>query len=753
MPLKDAVTIEASKISSALSTLNETINKINQQNEADGTTTKASDKQDSINSLLAEMKSNVFGFDPTSLFWIIFLPIILQFYNVSVYYYVPIAVLFLGYLQTIKARVDRQAAIGIVTNPTLLKLIQTEMPSWFRDSDFQRVEWLNATVQKLWPSLAHAIDALVKETVQPTLDALKIPMLTSLKIKSASLGSVAPKFTGIRAYHSKENSMRLDIELKWAGDPRIALAIGTLAFPVPIQVELTDIRFTTTVRVELLELINKMPGFRALSVTLMSKPHIDFSLKVASLDIMSIGAGSDFNVTSLVQEIINSHLVPILLFPRKLVIPMQPNDDISGLAKVKPEGMLIVLLEKGVDLKAVNLLGGSDPYVEFTAKELAAPKKSMTIHGNVNPVWYQTFNFYVYDKTSDVIDLAIYDSDITNSMNTFLGRAQIQISEIKPNQRVPQDLVLKLTDTDRGEIHVSVILRELMTKKELDKLEASRLNSANPATAVLVDDEEMIFSDDLAVNQMDIVFPEASGDLNKNQIVLSQNEMKQSTERKTVSSSKLFTSRETNDLGDREDNFSVVSGMTSNTNYYGADASKKSSRATRRRSMEINRKDEFLKSVQSMVGILHITAIQLTDLKFLSSGSKSNPNDYSYLTSLVADNSLRLYTTFTVGNELKDTKPLKGNENPLFIEEFTFLISSINHDLKINVFNKVKYQFITSPKALGTFQIPVKELADPKHDGLSATSGETEDMFCEYTINGPHISATIKFLAHLSLFK
>ncbi|KAJ1438492.1 hypothetical protein B484DRAFT_392303, partial [Ochromonadaceae sp. CCMP2298] len=66
--------------------------------------------------------------------------------------------LYFSYAQAHKERADRKAAVGIVTDPKLLRLVLEEMPSWVNDSEHQRVEWINTLVQKLWPYLSLALE-------------------------------------------------------------------------------------------------------------------------------------------------------------------------------------------------------------------------------------------------------------------------------------------------------------------------------------------------------------------------------------------------------------------------------------------------------------------------------------------------------------------------------------------------------------------------------------------------------------------
>jgi hypothetical protein len=66
---------------------------------------------------------------------------------------------------------------------------------------------------------------------------------------------------------------------------------------LPLSIELSDIRFSTILRIEFYSLINTFPCFEAITVSCMHKPFIDFTFEIGSLNVMSIGA-AEYNVAS-----------------------------------------------------------------------------------------------------------------------------------------------------------------------------------------------------------------------------------------------------------------------------------------------------------------------------------------------------------------------------------------------------------------------------------------------------------------------
>jgi Ca2+-dependent lipid-binding protein len=98
-----------------------------------------------------------------------------------------------------------------------------EMPSWVSNSDVHRVEWLNALLAKLWASVSESTEAVIMESLQPVLDSYRPSYFNSLGFSRITLGTIAPVITGIRNSQTSENCVRLDLELKWAGNPEVRL--------------------------------------------------------------------------------------------------------------------------------------------------------------------------------------------------------------------------------------------------------------------------------------------------------------------------------------------------------------------------------------------------------------------------------------------------------------------------------------------------------------------------------------------------
>lgn len=193
--------------------------------------------------------------------------------------------------------------------------------------------------------------------------------------------------------------------------------VGSSQVYTPIEV--SNIRLSATLRVELLHLQPSLPCFRAVSLTFMHKPTVEFSLSVARLDLMNIGP-SDYNVASMVRKLLHSVLSDAILYPKRVVIPVGGDDGEMR----QPVGIVSITFVRGVQLKKATMFG-SDPYVVACCR---ASKQKENKHDrqqeqqqeqqevrtsvkyySLDPVWQETHDLIVYDKAGQKIQMEVRD--------------------------------------------------------------------------------------------------------------------------------------------------------------------------------------------------------------------------------------------------------------------------------------------------------------------------------------------------------
>ncbi|PKA53126.1 Synaptotagmin-5 [Apostasia shenzhenica] len=356
--------------------------------------------------------------------------------------------------------------LGSLDRDDLRKLCGDKFPEWVSFPAFEQVKWLNKQLSKMWPFIAEAATALVKESVEPLLDDYRPPGISSLRFSKFSLGSVAPKIEGIRVQSLKQGQITMDVDLRWGGDPSIILAVEALVASLPIQ--LKDLQVFTIVRV-IFQLTDEIPCISAVVVALLSepKPRIDYVLKAVGGSLSAIPGLSD-----MIDDTVHSIVSDQLQWPHRIVVPLGVDVDISEL-ELKPQGRVAIMVVKATALKNMEMIGKSDPYVALYIRPVFK-FKTKVINNNLNPVWNESFVLIAEDKETQAIIFEVFDEDDL-SQDKKLGIVKLPLIDLEPETSKELELrllpsldMMKIKDKkDRGTITVKVLYHALSKDEQL----------------------------------------------------------------------------------------------------------------------------------------------------------------------------------------------------------------------------------------------------------------------------------------------
>ncbi|KAL7156433.1 hypothetical protein ABFS83_02G008600 [Erythranthe nasuta] len=351
-----------------------------------------------------------------------------------------------------------------VKDPVIRPLIQhdskslqgllPEIPSWVKNPDYDRIDWLNKFLEIMWPYLDKAICKTAKNIATPIISE-QIPKykIDSVEFESLTLGSLPPTFQGMKVYITDEKELIMEPSLKWAGNPNVKIAAK--AFGLKATVQVVDLQVFAQPRITLKPLVPSFPCFAKIFVSLMEKPHIDFGLKLAGADLMSIPGLYRF-----VQELIKDQVANMYLWPKTLEVEIL--DPTKALKK--PVGILHVKVIRAQKLKKKDLSGASDPYVKLKLTETKAPsKKTMVKRKNLNPEWNEEFSMVVKDPETQALELLVYDWEQV-SKHEKMGMNVVPLKELPHDE--PKTMMLDLlknmdpndsqNDKMRGQIEVEL---------------------------------------------------------------------------------------------------------------------------------------------------------------------------------------------------------------------------------------------------------------------------------------------------------
>jgi len=379
-------------------------------------------------------------------------------------------------LRRSRKRVAKTADIkvlGSLGRDDLRKLCGDNFPEWISFPQFEQVKWLNKHLSKLWPFVAEAATAVVKESVEPLLDDYRPPGIKSLKFSKFSLGTVSPKIEGIRIQNLQPGQIIMDIDFRWGGDPSIILAVDAVVASLPIQ--LKDLQVYTVIRV-VFQLSEEIPCISAVVVALLAdpEPKIQYTLKAVGGSLTAVPGLSD-----MIDDTVNSIVSDMLQWPHRLVVPLGVNVDTSDL-ELKPQGRLSVTVVKATSLKNKELIGKSDPYVRLYVRPMFKVKTKV-IDDNLNPEWNETFELIVEDRETQSVILEVYDEDKLQQ-DKRLGVAKLALNNLEPE--ITREVTLKLLhsvdplknrDTkDRGTLHLKVMYHPFTKEEQFEALEAEK---------------------------------------------------------------------------------------------------------------------------------------------------------------------------------------------------------------------------------------------------------------------------------------
>ncbi|NP_001231830.1 putaive calcium-dependent lipid-binding protein isoform X1 [Solanum lycopersicum] len=363
--------------------------------------------------------------------------------------------------------------MGCLCRDDLKKVCGDNFPEWISFPVYEQVKWLNKQLSKLWPSIAEAGEAIIKESVEPLLEDYRPPGITSLKFSKLSLGTVAPKIEGIRVQSLKKGQITMDIDLRWGGDPNIVLGVEA-AMVASIPIQLKNLQVFTVIRV-IFQLTEEIPCISAVVVALLSepKPRIDYVLKAVGGSLTALPGLSD-----MIDDTVNTIVTDMLEWPHRIVVPIAPVD--TSDLELKPQGKLTVTIVKANGLKNHEMIGKSDPYAVVHIRPLFKVK-TKTIDNNLNPVWDQTFELIAEDKETQSLFIEVFDKD-NIGQDQRMGVAKLPLNELVADaakeielRLLPKLDMLKVKDKkDRGTITIKVLYHEFNKEEQLAALEAEK---------------------------------------------------------------------------------------------------------------------------------------------------------------------------------------------------------------------------------------------------------------------------------------
>ncbi|XP_024873598.1 extended synaptotagmin-2 isoform X3 [Temnothorax curvispinosus] len=354
-----------------------------------------------------------------------------------------------------------------------------ELPSWVYFPDFDRAEWLNRILYKVWPSMNQFVRQLCKQSIEPSI----VEKLTEYKIKGFQfdrlvLGRIPPKIYGIKVYdkNTSRNEIILDADIMYAGDCDITFFVGN------IKGGIRDFQIHGLVRVVMKPMLPMMPLIGGVQIFYLNVPTINFNL-VGVADVLDLPGFNEILRKTIVEQI-----AAILVLPNKIIIPLSQEVPMESLKIPEPEGVLRIHVVEAKHLmkKDIGMLGKgkSDPYavINVGAQEF----RTKTIDNTVNPKWDFWCECAVTSAIAQQLTVLLWDYDDTKG-DESLGRATIEVNQVKKKGTI--DTWISLEQAKHGMVHLRLTWLQFSRDSADLKaalIETQELRVTSMSTAVLI---------------------------------------------------------------------------------------------------------------------------------------------------------------------------------------------------------------------------------------------------------------------------
>ena len=321
----------------------------------------------------------------------------------------------------------------------------TSLPSWVIFPDFDRVNWINTILEKMWTHMnciaTSFIKATIERKIQNSLEKLQIKQLADFEINHVDLGTTPVCVDGIKTYDTKYNKeiqsedIIMDCDLVYEGNGKINFSIqGFLA-------EISSIKFRGRIRLQLKPLINRIPFIGGIEMFFLERPFLEY-------DLGGVGNLADLpGVSSVVRNLVDDIISSKLVWPNRLKVTLSKECKTMPLI---PSGAFTVTIIEAKNLIKADFRGLSDPYAIISMGERKISFKDKYVAQNLNPKWNYISTFAVEHPEGHTIKIEVYDFD-KGRTDDFLGQALLSIGATGD---ATFDKWIKLEGVESGEVRV-----------------------------------------------------------------------------------------------------------------------------------------------------------------------------------------------------------------------------------------------------------------------------------------------------------
>ncbi|PBP16677.1 C2 (Calcium/lipid-binding, CaLB) [Diplocarpon rosae] len=282
----------------------------------------------------------------------------------------------------------------------------------------ESVRFLNDIVAQLWPHINVAGSKMTKEIAEPMFKSMLPGPLATLHFTKIDLGHVPLQISNVLATKTETDSIKLDMNVDWAGKCDIELdgnMIPTLGVRgVALHGRLSVLLGPTT---------DVLPLIGAAQIAFVNPPvlKLDFTGAANMADSDMI----DGAVRGVIMSIINSMLV----LPNRLLIKLDAANDYFK-TQLPPLGIIRITVEKAVGFAEEKKSATKKLFSKLTRASpdtyckigvgAEVPWRTSTKDNTTSPVWNEVHDFIVTDL-NQCITVDLQDQDVGSDDQIGLG--------------------------------------------------------------------------------------------------------------------------------------------------------------------------------------------------------------------------------------------------------------------------------------------------------------------------------------------
>jgi Ca2+-dependent lipid-binding protein len=368
----------------------------------------------------------------------------------------------------------KRARLHDLMNTTLgreqITALMGDTPDWLTWQQKEKVDWLNVTLLKMWPFYDKAICQAVREALDPILEQYRPHgLIKRIYVHELTFGEAPFRIENVRVDHQSEKEICLEFDFRWAGEAHVGIAVelpfgGNASRMVP---KVKNLHMSGTMRILLGPIVPDIYGgcIGAAVISMRKQPRVSFNLSLGKAFGGSFGTKP---IMMWLDPFLRETMSSLIVWPNRIIVPLLPESVTGPLdhLMLRNVGILSVLVEEAKDLKKMDLLGKSDPFVELSV--LTSHKERTDIKKRtLTPTWNQRIRLLVQEPTTQSLRLQMFDHDVvhinpkemvthlnvlkglkeTVDNNTLMGRALIPI---EPFAAAPGRRLDKWYDLGKG---------------------------------------------------------------------------------------------------------------------------------------------------------------------------------------------------------------------------------------------------------------------------------------------------------------